>query len=86
LRGSAVSAAKQKSPVLFRGRAFSFEDWRGGNLLSRAQTAHYHRRKLVSRSCSGWEGVVPSCCGRHIEENEEVKFYLDKDCAKRFSS
>ena len=25
---------------------------------------HYHRRRGVSRSCSGWEGVVPPCCGR----------------------
>ena len=22
---------------------------------------HYHRREVVSRSCSGWEGVVPTC-------------------------
>src|SRR5574338_423863 len=25
---------------------------------------HYHRRGLVSRSCSGWEGVVPRRYGR----------------------
>ena len=25
---------------------------------------HYHRRAAVSRSCSGWEGVVPAGCGR----------------------
>ena len=24
---------------------------------------HYHRRKVVSRSCSGWEGVGPTCYG-----------------------
>jgi hypothetical protein len=24
---------------------------------------HYHRRGVVSRSCSGWEGVVPTRCG-----------------------
>ena len=24
---------------------------------------HYHRRGLVSRSCSGWEGVGPTCYG-----------------------
>ena len=23
----------------------------------------YHRREGVSRSCSGWEGVVPPCYG-----------------------
>ena len=25
---------------------------------------HYHRRDFVSRSCSGWEGVVPKRYGR----------------------
>ena len=25
----------------------------------RVRNAHYHRRRSVSRSCSGWEGVVP---------------------------
>ena len=25
---------------------------------------HYHRRNFVSRSCSGWEGVVPKRYGR----------------------
>ena len=39
----------------------------------RVRNAHYHRRKPVSRFCSGWEGVGPGCCGRQIEENEEVK-------------
>ena len=24
---------------------------------------HYHRRGVVSRSCSGWEGVVPTRYG-----------------------
>ena len=35
-------------------------------LLSRAR-AHYHRRKSVSRSCSGWEGVVPLRYGRQTK-------------------
>jgi hypothetical protein len=43
-----------------------FVVWRGGDLLSRAN-AHYHRRKPVSRSCSGWEGVVPGCYSRHMD-------------------
>jgi hypothetical protein len=30
----------------------------------RKRLTHYHRRKLVSRSCSGWEGVGPSRYGR----------------------
>ena len=29
--------------------------------------AHYHRRKSVSRSCSGWEGVVPLHYGRQTK-------------------
>ena len=32
------------------------------NLLSH-WLQHYHRRNVVSRSCSGWEGVVPTCYG-----------------------
>ena len=28
------------------------------------RAAHYHRRVGVSRSCSGWEGVVPPSYGR----------------------
>ena len=27
----------------------------------RVRNAHYHRRKPVSRFCSGWEGVGPGC-------------------------
>ena len=30
----------------------------------RTRIGHYHRRGLVSRSCSGWEGVVPRRYGR----------------------
>src|SRR5690606_7278209 len=33
------------------------------DLLSRT-SVHYHRRKSVSRSCSGWEGVGPLRYGR----------------------
>ena len=28
---------------------------------------HYHWREVVSRSCSGWEGVVPTCYGRQAK-------------------
>ena len=28
---------------------------------------HYHRRKVVSRSCSGWEGVGPTRYGRQTK-------------------
>ena len=41
---------------------------------------HYHRRAAVSRSCSGWEGVVPAGYGRQalrgcwpFGQQEEVK-------------
>ena len=30
----------------------------------RTGAPHYHWRGLVSRSCSGWEGVVPRRYGR----------------------
>ncbi len=30
--------------------------------------AHYHRRSTVSRTCSGWEGVVPVRCRRQAKE------------------
>ena len=30
----------------------------------RTGNPYYHRRATVSRSCSGWEGVVPAGCGR----------------------
>ena len=36
--------------------------FRTGNL-------HYHRRGPVSRSCSGWEGVVP---GRYVRQTLTV--------------
>src|SRR5215813_5364264 len=72
-RVSGFEATATKNPGTLSSPGFSFGVWRGGNLLSRAQTAHYHRRKLVSRSCSGWEGVVPSCCGRHMEWMRQMR-------------
>ena len=30
----------------------------------RAGNPHYHRRRVVSPSCSGWEGVGPTRYGR----------------------
>jgi hypothetical protein len=32
----------------------------------------YHRRGVVSRSCSGWEGVVPTRYGRQEFWNSKV--------------
>ena len=42
----------------------------GGDLLSHGQVPHYHRRKAVSRSCSGWEGVVPPRYGRQAKGDD----------------
>ncbi len=39
-----------------------FEGEPGDDLLSHGNP-HYHRRGVVSRSCSGWEGVVPTRYG-----------------------
>src|SRR5438477_12966341 len=53
---------QQKSPTdggwaLVREGCLTMTYFRMGN-------PHYHRRAAVSRSCSGWEGVVPTGCGR----------------------
>ena len=45
----------------------------------RMGTPHYHRRATVSRSCSGWEGVVPAGYGRQalkMEGKDWVGCYL----------
>ena len=54
----------KKKPVLCTG--FFMNRVSDDVLLSRAR-AHYHRRKSVSRSCSGWEGVVPLRYGRQTK-------------------
>ena len=36
----------------------------------RTGTPYYHRRAAVSRSCSGWEGVVPAGYGRQALRGE----------------
>ena len=33
----------------------------------RAGNPHYHRRRVVSPSCSGWEGVGPTRYGRQAK-------------------
>ena len=38
---------------------------------------HYHRRVCVSRSCSGWEGVVPQSYGRQTLTVIECFWSLD---------
>jgi hypothetical protein len=51
--------AEEKSPDVYRS---FFKKQPDDNLLSH-WLQHYHRRRVVSRSCSGWEGVVPTCYG-----------------------
>ena len=56
-----VGPTKAKSPALWPGFVLD------GCLTMtyfRAGAPHYHRRAAVSRSCSGWEGVVPAGYGR----------------------
>ena len=57
----AFSRTNERSP---RTGYEGFSIGPGGDLLSHGQVPHYHRRKAVSRSCSGWEGVVPARYGR----------------------
>src|SRR5437588_6022852 len=59
------SPTKKPGPLSRPG--FSLEDGLAVTYF-RVRNAHYHRRKPVSRSCSGWEGVGPGCCGRQIED------------------
>ncbi len=33
---------------------------------------HYHRRGVVSRSCSGWEGVVPTRYGHQAKGGPQL--------------
>src|SRR6266513_3444535 len=60
VRRSPAPSPKQK-PNLMVGLllegCLTMTYFRTGNL-------NYHRRAAVSRSCSRWEGVVPTGCGR----------------------
>ena len=58
---------QQKGPTPLR-RSGLFTVYGLAVTYFRVRNAHYHRRKPVSRFCSGWEGVGPGCCGRQIEE------------------
>ena len=39
----------------------------------RTGNPYYHRRAAVSRSCSGWEGVVPAGCSRQALTGDRVQ-------------
>src|SRR5690606_20915483 len=67
-RASRSGARKAKSPT----------SWKSGFCVQRALAMtyfltgnpQYHRRDVVSRSCSGWEGVGPTRYGRQEFWNE----------------
>jgi hypothetical protein len=54
---------KAKTPRRFPGRGFAFVRSLTMTYFH-MRNAHYHRRKVVSLSCSGWEGVGPTRYGR----------------------
>ena len=58
---STIAAAPKQKPPHLSTRGFSHKK-PDDDLLSH-WLQHYHRRKVVSRSCSGWEGVVPTRYG-----------------------
>ena len=59
-RNTCVPITQKKKPQIFRPgvshKSLTITYFHKRN-------ANYHRRKSVSRSCSGWEGVVPPCYG-----------------------
>ena len=61
--GGLESGAPNDKPPLFEGGGLFKDKGLDDDLLSQMYI-HYHRRKGVSLSCSGWEGVVPPCYGR----------------------
>ena len=44
----------------------------------RTGNPYYHRRAAVSRSCSGWEGVVPAGYGRQALVRDQVSGIRDQ--------
>ena len=56
------SSSPNKKAHPFSGWAFSLG--RLAVTYFRAGNPHYHRRRVVSPSCSGWEGVGPTRYGR----------------------
>src|SRR5574340_1609712 len=58
-----VLCAHKKSPTSVEAGLFLLHGCLAVTYF-RMGNPHYHRRWLVSRSCSGWEGVGPSRYGR----------------------
>ena len=61
-RGAKAAAPKHEGPLNVE-RALVFIGCLT-MIYFRASNTHYHRRAAVSRSCAGWEGVVPAGYGR----------------------
>ena len=60
-RNFSTGPLKAKSPSRWDGPLLF---WVPDNDLLSHGSPYYHRRAAVSRSCSGWEGVVPARCAR----------------------
>ena len=75
--------AQMQTPNLTRGWAFVC----GALAMTYFLTGNpqYHRRDVVSRSCSGWEGVGPTRYGRQEFWNSKVEvldfaLHRDREC------
>src|SRR5450830_1686653 len=58
-----TTPADEKKPHRIPAGFSSTTNNKPDNILLSHWLQHYHRRKVVSRSCSGWEGVGPTCYG-----------------------
>jgi hypothetical protein len=67
----ANEAARTRRAALLEG-CLTMTYFRTGN-------PYYHWRAAVSRSCSGWEGVVPTGCGRQALKVGRSKA-VESDC------
>ena len=55
---------------------WAFRRWEPDDDLLSHGNPHYHWREVVSLSCSGWEGVGPTCYGR------QAKLFVTLTCVK----
>ena len=59
--GDAVGSHLKRTALAVRPRPLRY--YKPDDYLLSHWLQHYHRRRVVSRSCSGWEGVVPTRYG-----------------------
>ena len=77
LSGDACCARPRKNPLIYFLDKGVF-DWVSLTMTYfHEDEPHYHRRVCVSRSCSGWEGVVPQSYGRQTLTVIECFWSLD---------